>query len=355
MGLELVSVISSYLNKKPPTLELTQALVSDAKSQGLGALLFLCFKSDKIKSLYFNSFILNERFVKLANFTSSILNKNQIKHLFFKGSVLYKLYDDSAIRSRGDIDLYVDPKDFDKTITVLQNAGFTKGEVCNHHIVMLYDGLEVEVHFSLFDPQRKKYIKYFKNPFLFAICKNEYMYEFKIDYHFIYCLVHFANHLECGSGLRYLLDFYYMLKKEALNLEFIKEELQKLNLYTFYKNVINAVYKISGMMFDDVEQYDVNFFLEYLNDSGTYGFKANPDGKIIPRNKLSYIINSVFLLNKNERIERYPVLGKHWFLYPVLLICRIFYLITHKVKGFLRIVFKRRNKKQEEILRKIGL
>ena len=41
MGLELVSVISSYLKHEKPSVCLTSALIEDAKDQGLGALLSL--------------------------------------------------------------------------------------------------------------------------------------------------------------------------------------------------------------------------------------------------------------------------------------------------------------------------
>lgn len=114
MGLELVSVISSYLKHEKPSVCLTSALIEDAKDQGLGALLYASYNDDRLKSIYFNSLILQERFIKLTKYTSNLLNKYQIKHLIIKGSVLYKLYDDIAIRSRGDIDIYVSPKDYEK-------------------------------------------------------------------------------------------------------------------------------------------------------------------------------------------------------------------------------------------------
>ena len=43
MGLELVSVISSYLKHEKPSVCLTSALIEDAKDQGLGALLYASY------------------------------------------------------------------------------------------------------------------------------------------------------------------------------------------------------------------------------------------------------------------------------------------------------------------------
>ena len=45
-------------------------------------------------------------------------------------------------------------------------------------------------------------------------------------------------------------------------------------------------------------------------------------------NKLKFFISRVFLTNKSYRIIRYPILGKHWYLYPICLIKHWIYLIT---------------------------
>ena len=355
MGLELVSVISSYLKHEKPCVCLTSALIEDAKDQGLGALLYASYKDDRIKSIYFNSLILQERFIKLTKYTSNLLNKYQIKHLIIKGSVLYKLYDDIAIRSRGDIDIYVSPEDYEKTLEIMIKNGFIEGDTCNHHTIMYYNELEVEIHFTLFEPTHHKLLKYFKNPFDFAINKDNYMYEFKPDYHFIYSLAHFKNHLVNGSGFRYLLDFYYMLTKTQLDLDFIKKELAKIDLLKLYNNIINALYEISGVALDNVEHYDVSFFLNYLNESGTYGFKRHKTNDMVPKNKLRLIVNTLFMPNKEYRIKKYPHLGRHWFFYPIMLIHRLLYLLTHKLKSLFRIVFRSRDKEEKELFKKIGI
>lgn len=356
MGLELVNVISSYLKKERPSVALTSSLIEDAKSQGLGALLYASYKDDRLKSIYFNSLILQERFIKLTKYTSNLLSKYQIKHLIIKGSVLYKLYDDIAIRSRGDIDIYVNPNDYEEAINLMIKNGFIEGETCNHHTIMYYNELEVEIHFTLFESTHHKLLKYFKNPFDFAHQVDNYMYEFNPDYHFIYSLAHFKNHLVNGSGFRYLLDFYYMITKTKLDLNFIKQELPKIELLKLYENIINALYELCGTYLDDIPHYDVTFFMNYLNESGTYGFKRlKKEGSSIPKHKFKVILDSLFIPNKEYRLKLYPHLGRHWLLYPILLIHRFFYLLTHKLHSLFRIIFKRRNKEEKELFKKIGI
>ena len=57
--------------------------------------------------------IKQEAFYNLQNEITEIFNKNNIKHIYFKGAVLSKIYDDPAIRTRGDIDVYIDNAVFD--------------------------------------------------------------------------------------------------------------------------------------------------------------------------------------------------------------------------------------------------
>lgn len=88
---------------------------------------------------------------------------------------------------------------------------------CVYHLVFKYNGITIELHYRLFDDGvNKNWIKFFKNPFDYCLRKDKYMYVLDDTIHFIYCLCHFAHHLRKDAGLRYCLDFYYMLKKQKL-------------------------------------------------------------------------------------------------------------------------------------------
>ena len=113
--------------------------------------------------------------------------------------------------------------------------------------------------------------------------------------------------------------------------------------------------EISGVALDNVEHYDVSFFLNYLNESGTYGFKRHKTNDMVPKNKFRLIVNTLFMSNKEYRIKKYPHLGRHWFFYPIMIIHRLLYLLTHKLKSLFRIVFRVRDKEEKELFKKIGI
>ena len=59
----------------------------------------------------------------------NIFNEHNINHLFFKGSVLAYLYDDPSIRTRGDIDVFVEYNDLVDKYPKYYYAKVLKAEV----------------------------------------------------------------------------------------------------------------------------------------------------------------------------------------------------------------------------------
>lgn len=61
------------------------------------------------------------------------MSLNKISHIYFKGSVISKLYDDPYVRTRGDIDVYISPKEIEKTKMILSdNAYFSDAKLCDN-------------------------------------------------------------------------------------------------------------------------------------------------------------------------------------------------------------------------------
>ena len=196
------------------------------------------------------------------------------------GSVLSKLYDDPSVRTRGDIDLYVDIADFNKAKSLLLDNGYiidTNGVDCTHHIGLIKNNIEVELHFNMIDSDKnKKWINLFKDPFKLSNLENESLYKLNDTYHFIYCLIHFASHLRHGAGIRYILDFYYMLSKTNIDFSLLHKEIKRLDIEVLYNNVINAIDTIIGIRYDEeVDKEDVTFFIDYMMMHGIHGHSNN--------------------------------------------------------------------------------
>ena len=59
------------------------------------------------------------------------------------------------------------------------------------------------------------------------------------------------------------------------------------------------------------------------------------------------------LTNKLYRQAKYPILGKHWYLLPICLLKHWWFLLTHKLGGFFKLVFKKNDRK--ELFDKLGI
>lgn len=359
----ILMMLKSYFQNESPELDTSveSILVTKAKEQALQPFLYYVYGKEQYKSYYITASIVQEGYIKLQKEITALFNASHIKHLYFKGSVLYTLYPDPALRTRGDIDVYVDSSKFSEAKTILLQEGYTLLSIdSQHHIEFMKNHLIVELHYMLFDDFRA--ISYFKDPFSLSNQQEQYLYAFTNENHFLYCLHHFAIHLRLGAGVRYLLDFYYMLKKWDMDKTILHRLIQQEDYMKLYHNILNAIYVLSKEELDDFPKEDVSFFLEYLIQSGIHGFgeenKREEKGFGIKNQKWKAIFSGTFMLNKTFRIAKYPKLGKHWFTYPLCLIHRIFYLLFTQTRRVWKLLFSKKNKvtkKEKEFYKALGI
>lgn len=335
-------------------------LIKCAKEQALAQYLYLVYQKKEYKSFYISSVIKQEAFLNLQSELTNLFNDNKIAHFYLKGSVLCKIYPDVSLRTRGDIDVVVKTNDFIKAETLLLNNGFVKIEQESlHHIEFIKNNLMVELHFQLFDDFSSN--DFFKNPFNLVIHKDNYLYTLSNENFFIHSLHHFSMHLRSGAGLRYILDFYYMLKNFKLDMTLLHKLIKDLKYSRLYSNILNSIYYLTDEKLDDFICEDMSFFFEYLIKCGIHGFgEANRESKDMVTNyKLGKrIFYKVFMPNKYFRISLYPTLGKYWFTYPLCLIHRIFYIVFTKIKRIILLLFTNKgkiSKDEKDFYKKIGI
>lgn len=226
-----------------------------------------------------------------------------------------------------------------------------------HHIGLKKNNIEVEVHFNMFDSAVDKiWLKLFNNPFELVDNIDNCKYIFKPTYHLIYCIMHFSDYLRKGAGLRYLLDFIFMFKKTDIDFDLLHNLLKECNLSRLYSNITNAIRQIFDLDFDkSISNEDVTFFIDYMKLYGIHGNAHNETSMNASRHKhkFRYVLSRIFITDKNYRMMRFPRMSKHWYLYPICLICHWCYLLTHKIGAFFRLLFgKNKNKK---IYKQLGI
>lgn len=333
------------------------------QEQSLLPYAYIVFNNQNFKKFYISACLYQEIFNNEQSKITKMLQDNNVDHLYVKGSILNKIYDDPSLRTRGDIDIYINLKDMEIVKNLLIKDNYKAEEnICMHHIALEKDKIMVEVHFSLFDPTDKEYDEYFKNPFAMSTLVDKNYYELNHEEHYLFCLAHFAKHLRNGAGLRYIFDFYYMHKKWNLNYDKLNKLISDLHFETLNNNILNAIEVLTKERFIDYQKIDINFFLDYLITSGIHGFGENnnfdTNNYAEKKHKFKHIFYTAFLINKNYRIAIYPKLGKKWYCYPLLLIHHLFYLFTHKFKSLLKFIFvrkKRSSKEKNDFYNKLGI
>jgi len=357
---EFIKCLKAYLkNEKLNKIENDKDLINLSIEQSLQTVLYPVYNDKSYKKFYIGWVVKQESFISIQNEITNIFNENNINHLYFKGSVLCNLYDDISIRTRGDIDVYIDINDLDKARKLLVSNGYELeigGEP--HNISFYKNNIMIELHFALLDDSHpKELIKYFSKPFNMAHNISNSLYALNDNEHFIYCLAHFAHHLRQGAGIRYMLDFYYMLKKTSIDYDKLHNDLESLGLMKLYNNVLNVLYYLSDIKFDEFEDTDISYFIEYMLKSGIHGFGKENDGStaqaVAHVDKKRYFIVKVFLTNKNYRKAMYPVLGSKAILYPLCLIKNMWFLLTHRFTSIFKFLFGKNKKK--DLYNKLGI
>ena len=241
---------------------------------------------------------------------------------------------------------------------LIENGYLYEAGENTHHINLKKNDIEVELHFNMMDDSHsKELMNYFSKSFNISNNISNNLYQLNDTEHFIYCLAHFAHHLRQGAGIRYMLDFYYMLKKTNIDYDKLHKDLEYLELSKIYNNVLNVLYYLSNERLDKYSEEDIMYFVEYMLKSGIHGFGKENEGSIAQAvahvDKKRYFRVKVFLTNKTYRKAMYPKLGSKAILYPICLIKHWWYLITHRFTSLFKFLFGKNKKK--DLYKKLGI
>lgn len=356
--MDIIKLLKSFVNKEQLNINPSKEDVNLLIEQSLQTLLYPVTNNKEYKKYYVSWVVKQEEFFNIQEDITNIFNKNNIKHLFFKGSIISRLYDDPSVRTRGDIDLYVSYDSFDSAKNLLLSNGYELDfNDCMHHQGFKKNNIEVELHFNMLDTDcDKSWQLLYKNPFELSELESNSLYKMNDTYHLIFCIIHFGQHLRHGAGIRYILDYYYMFNKTNIDFDLLHKLVSELKINKLYSNIINCLRMIFDIDFDNtIKEEKVDFFIEYMLQYGIHGHSNNDTSMNASRhkNKFRYALSRIFLTNKPYRITRYPILGKHWYLYIICLIKHWCYLITHKIGSFFKFLFGKN--KNKDLYKKLGI
>ena len=290
---------------------------------------------------------------------SNSFNEHNIYHLPLKGSLLKTYYPSFEYRSMADIDFFVKKNDLKKIKKVLINLGYKlENEGGTHDVYLKPPFMNIEIHRNMLDVEFDNY-NYYSDIWKKVITKNEYMLELSNEDFYIYNIIHAGKHFSFGgTGVKILIDIYYLLKKfPNLDFAYIEKELKKINLHTFGNCLVNLSKKIFSK---EKLTEDEELVLDYILDSGTYGNLNNSSILGIIKNqdenekqgKIKFVLKRIFPAFKVLK-QKYPILEKYPFLVPYYWLKRLCAVIFNKKRreGYLKGISNSNQDKVEKIKR----
>lgn len=325
----ILKLIKSIMNNKTEEIVLSKQDEFMLKEQALLPFVYYSSKNLEFKKYYVSACISDELFNNAKTDLCVILNDNNIDFIIFKGMILKEFYPDQALRTKGDIDIYVGKKNYKKAIKCLLD---NKYELCDdetdYHIGFIKSGISIEIHSALLTIV-SEYYYFFKDPFKHTINNENHQFYLDDTYHFEFLIAHYAKHLIYGgAGIRPIIDFYFMLEHGKVDTTKAYNDLKKLGLHKLFESMSQVIY----LIIND-EKYNknknVDDFLDFIMNSGVHGFGINNNmmqNQISRMGRMKYALHKIFPSNK-EMKNLYPRMYRCRLLYPICWFRRFFQIL----------------------------
>ena len=352
---EYIHLISLYLNKKEdPSFKVDDSnlpfFVNISKGHSLTALLYKAIKDTKadikpeylakLEQYYLANVKKHVTFDKEREELFKYCNENNILHLPLKGIILRNYYPDPHTREFADNDIFFGPLDKDALIKKFFTERGYEVELyrkSNHDVYLKKPVLNFEMHRALFGEtgDNEKIVDYFKHPKIRLVdpLKSEAYYPLNDFY--VYFTAHSFKHFNGGGcGLRTLVDYYLILRKnhiddDLLDFKYIDKQLNKIDLVDFSNNISSLSLKVFGE--EELNEKELEMLL-YIASSGTYGTIENAVNKgIKKKGKFGYFMSRIFPPYRFYKTA-YPWAYRSVILIPIAWLMRLFRVVFKNPK-----------------------
>lgn len=166
--------------------------------------------------------------------------REQIYVLAVKGVNTKKHYPESDMRSMGDIDILYRDSQHAQVKAMMEKLGyegFQEGRKHDHYYRKPYAGVELHRELVAAESDCSAYYSDIWNRVqLRKDCR--YVHEMCLEDEYIFAIVHLAEHFKNGGvGIRFLMDIFIYDRLKGMDRDYVKQELTKLKLWKFYRNV----------------------------------------------------------------------------------------------------------------------
>jgi hypothetical protein len=262
-------------------------------------------------------------------------DREGISYMPLKGTLLKSMYPSPEMRVMGDADILIKMDEYDRIQRVMLSLMMIPKKESDHEYNwQTMTGLQIELHKRMIPSYNRDYYAYYGDGWRLARpaggegCR----YEMSPEDTYIYLFTHFAKHYrDQGVGMKYVFDFYvYQRQYPELDMAYIARELDKLQLFEFYRNVTRMIdVWFEGAPSDEITDY----LTDKIFSDGVFGKEEN--GAMSEGVKLSKESGSVRAKKRwrlifpsySSMCVRHPVLKKWAILLPLFWIIRGFDII----------------------------
>lgn len=266
--------------------------------------------------------------------------KEGVFYLPLKGLLMKQFYPEPELRTMGDFDILFRLEQEEKVDRLLLDLGYKcehKGGAGKDNVYFRKPFMNIEMHHGLIEGWLSA-ASYYDNPWKRAVrvAAEKFEYRFSWEDFYIYMIVHLAKHFQHGgSGIRSLIDIWLFERQmgEALDWEYVHQEMQSLNLEVFTRHMR----KLTKIWFEEEE--GTEFYDEltaFMVRSGTFGTIQHAKAQRVAAVNKKFLIGQIrvwmskifpeYIFMKHQ----YPYLKKCPFLLPVAWVQRIFRTIFKK-------------------------
>ena len=168
-------------------------------------------------------------------------NENFVDYMLLKGASIKKIYPSSELRLMGDIDILINPAQYESAASIMSDFGFIEKKNTDHEWIWRNsNGIVVELHKRLIPSYNDDYYAYFKDSWEKAKPSgvgSSYIMPPEDEY--IYYILHMYRHIiDAGVGIRMFLDsVVYRNAYPDMDREYLKKELEALDVWEFTQQV----------------------------------------------------------------------------------------------------------------------
>ena len=263
------------------------------------------------------------------------LEQERIWYMPLKGAVLKTLYPRFGMREMADNDILFDATRASDVRRIMEELGFTTEEYDKsvHDVYHKEPVSNFEMHRALFEDDKTPRYAYYAGVRNKLVRDDDkaYGYHFTDEDFYLYLVAHEYKHYKgIGTGIRSLLDTYVFLREKTLDMVYIRQELEKLDIVDYEmvnRNLAMNLFKGVKLTDDLAEMFD------YIVHSGTYGNWSNhANTQVEKKGRFRFFLSRAFP-TMDQLAYLYPILNKAPFLYPFCWILRLLWgaIMRHRV------------------------